>query len=60
MTLIYKYHNGREIWARWDKEAKIYELFASNDGSDYLGCADTLTEARKLALVIANDEDAEY
>lgn len=60
MTLIYKFHNGREIWAHFDKSAEVYELFASEDGSDYLGCADTLTEARKLALVIANDEDAEY
>lgn len=40
---------GREAWIKWDGEACVYELFASDDGSDYIGCADTASEARQVA-----------
>ena len=44
-------HQGlqREVWAQFDDTAEVYELFASKDGDDYIGCADTLTEARLVA-----------
>jgi hypothetical protein len=40
---------GREVWIHYDKDAEVYELFASADGDDYLGCADTIMEARFVA-----------
>lgn len=39
----------REVWIKWDEGAEVYELFASEGADDYLGCADTLQEARKFA-----------
>ena len=46
---------GREVWAKWDADSQMYELFASEDCNDYLGCADTLAEAKKAAQAIADD-----
>lgn len=46
---------GREVWVKFDKGAEVYELFASEAGDDYIGCADTLTEARRVARDWAND-----
>lgn len=40
---------GREVWIKWDQSAEIYELFASENGDDYIGYADTETEARLVA-----------
>lgn len=40
---------GREVWAKFDDSAEVYELFASDDGSDYIGCADTKAEALSVA-----------
>lgn len=40
---------GREVWVKWDESAEVYELFASEDGDDYIGCADTLVEAAQVA-----------
>lgn len=40
---------GREVWIKWDSSAEVYELFASEGADDYLGCADTVSEARKVA-----------
>lgn len=39
----------REVWIKWDAGACVYELFASEDGSDYIGCADEMDEARQVA-----------
>lgn len=41
--------NGFEVWAHFDRTAKVYELFASEDGGDYVGDADTLSQAQKYA-----------
>ena len=38
-----------EVWAKFDPTAKVYELFASRDATDYIGCADTKAEALKVA-----------
>ena len=39
---------GFEVWAHYDHTAEVYELFASEDAIDYVGCADTLAEARQI------------
>lgn len=50
MKLLTKHTDlGREVWINFDKSAEVYELFASEDGDDYIGCADTVAEARKVA-----------
>jgi hypothetical protein len=42
--------NGRyQVWARWDDDAMIYELFASAAADDYVGCAADMHEARDIA-----------
>lgn len=46
---------GYEVWAQYDSSADVWELFASEDGDDYLGCADTLQEAREAAQRINTD-----
>lgn len=40
---------GREVWIKWDESAEVYELFASEDGDDYIGACDTVIEARAAA-----------
>lgn len=40
---------GREVWAIWDATAEVWELFASPEGDDYIGCADTIPEAQQVA-----------
>jgi hypothetical protein len=40
---------GREAWVKFDQDAEVYELFASKEADDYIGCADTLEEARQVA-----------
>lgn len=39
----------RAVWIKWDESAEIYELFASENGDDYIGCAETVGEARAVA-----------
>jgi len=46
---------GREVWAQYDESAEIYELFASEECDDYLGCADTKEECKSVARQIANE-----
>lgn len=41
--------DGYEVWAQYDETAAVIELFASEEMSDYIGCADTLPQARALA-----------
>jgi hypothetical protein len=48
MTKILAKH-GYEVWMSYDHTAGVYELFASSEGSDYIGCADTRQEALKIA-----------
>jgi hypothetical protein len=45
MKLIAK-QNGYEIWAKFDQDAKVYELFFDADGESYTGwCVDSLKDA---------------
>ncbi|MFC4484291.1 hypothetical protein [Cupriavidus campinensis] len=46
---------GREVWAKWDEEAGIYELFLSQEADDYVGCADSVADARKVARDLAKE-----
>lgn len=36
--------NGYEVWAKWDSEAEIYELFNDREDGAYIGCASSLKE----------------
>lgn len=47
-----------EVWAKWDDSADVFELFASESGEDYIGCADDLPEARKIAREWAQERAA--
>lgn len=40
---------GLEAWAKFDETAEVFEVFASKDCDDYIGCADTVTECRMVA-----------
>ena len=40
---------GLEVWTTWDEGAEVYELWASDECSDYIGCAGTRAEALHIA-----------
>jgi len=40
----------------FDVTAEVYEVYADKDCDSYLGCADTLREARQIALDWLNEE----
>lgn len=40
---------GLEVWQTWDEGAEVFELWASAECDDYIGCADTRAEAQKIA-----------
>jgi len=40
---------GLEVWQTWDEGAEVFELWASPECSDYIGCADTRQEAQQVA-----------
>ena len=42
--------NVDDMVAVFDKEAGIYEIFIDSDCDVYLGCADTIEEAKEVAL----------
>ena len=44
-----------EAWALYDEIAGVYEIFASADGDDFIGCCDTRAEC----LIIAREWFAE-
>jgi hypothetical protein len=47
---------GYEVWVHFDKTAEIYELFTDDEGVGYIGCADTLTDARKVASAFFEEQ----
>jgi len=58
-TLITSRH-GYEIWARWDSEAQIYELFTESECECYTGMAvDSLKEAHTTALYFIEEQMCE-
>ena len=46
---------GLEAWALFDEIAGVYEIFASADGDDYIGCCDTRAEC----VIVAREWFAE-
>lgn len=38
-----------EVWATWDSGAQVYELWASENCDDWIGCADTRAESVAVA-----------
>lgn len=38
-----------EVWARYDGAAEVIELFASEAGDDYIGCCDSIEQAKAFA-----------
>ena len=50
---------GYEVWASWDKDAEVYELFNDGEGSTYIGCADTVPEAVTVAKLFIDEQLAE-
>ncbi|UCV26749.1 hypothetical protein [Ferribacterium limneticum] len=42
--------------SKWDAEAEIWEIFEGVECTTYLGCADTLEEAEKVALYDKEDK----
>ena len=45
-----------DMVAVWDEEAKVYEVFLDSDCDAYLGCADTIEEAKEVALWTLDDQ----
>ncbi len=43
------------VYGRFDQTAKVWELFSSPYPEDYIGCADTLDEARQIARARFSD-----
>lgn len=41
--------NGYEVWFTFDDTAGVYELWASVACDDYIGCADDMADALKVA-----------
>jgi hypothetical protein len=42
--------NGYEVWAKWDVDAEIYELFTERECECYIGAVDELKDARPFAI----------
>jgi hypothetical protein len=38
------------VWGMWDEGAEVYDLYADPDGAEHLGCADTINEAKIIAM----------
>lgn len=54
--ILVKRKNKTEVWAQFDEEAQMYELFYDEDGQSYTGwCVDTMKEARAAANYIVNE-----
>ncbi len=39
----------KEYYAQWMPDAKVWEIFTEAECEGYIGCADTLAEARAIA-----------
>ena len=51
--------NGYEVWAKWDSEAEIYELFNDREDGAYIGFAETIPDATKVAVWWVDEQLAE-
>lgn len=50
---------GYEVWAKWEEDAELYELFNDDECSTYIGCADTLPEAINVAKLFIDEQTSE-
>ena len=55
MTKVYE-AGSYEFFVQFDRTAEVYELFLSETGEDYIGCFDSLAEARAYARQYARGE----
>jgi hypothetical protein len=52
--------NGYEIWAKFDHDAEVYELFFEQECESYTGWAvDSLADAKKASEYIISEHMAE-
>lgn len=50
-------HDSRNLTVtHYDVTAEVYEVYADADCDSYLGCADTLREARQIAIDWMNEQ----
>ena len=50
---------GYEVWARWDKDAEMYELFNDKEDGAYIGFAETIPDATKVAVWWVDEQQSE-
>jgi hypothetical protein len=50
---------GYEVWAKWDKDAEIYELFNDREDGAYIGFAETIPDATKVAVWWVDEQQSE-
>lgn len=56
MKLITKKH-GYEIWAEFDQDAQVYELFFDKEGQTYTGWAvDSIKDAQAASVYIIQEQ----
>lgn len=56
MKLITKKH-GYEIWAQFDQDAQVYELFFDKEGQTYTGWAvDSIKDAQVASTYIIQEQ----
>lgn len=49
--------DGYEFWIKFDPSAFVYEIFLSEDGTDYIGCADTQKDCRVVIREYLADQE---
>ena len=42
--------------AVWDESAQVFEIFADRDCDSYIGCADTISEAKQIGVDWINED----
>lgn len=58
MRKIFEKH-GYEVWAKWDIPAQVIELFTDDEGTGYVGCADTIAEAIEVSKQFVDEQHSE-
>ena len=49
-TLIARFPDmGAEVWATYDRGAECYDLWTDPNGTEHVGCADSMGECRAVA-----------
>ena len=50
---------GYEVWARWDKDAEMYELFNDKEDGAYIGFAESISDSTLVAKWWIDEQQAE-